>query len=179
MFLVGCCRIAPDRRWFGNTRVISQNELDQFREKVTAAKSDPYSVLLRRKKIPMALLKDAADAEKTKDGNLNVAATKEGYQGAFGKNATRKRPKMAATSYEALMDHVQANQSKAMDTVSAGEDGQEDKSKLIKDDMFAKGQSKRIWGELYKVLDCSDVVLQVSTYCFRVNIYLIIISVDR
>jgi nuclear GTP-binding protein len=27
--------------------------------------------------------------------------------------------------------------------------------------MFDKGQSKRIWGELYKVLDSSDVVIQV------------------
>ena len=30
-----------------------------------------------------------------------------------------------------------------------------------RDDMFAKGQSRRIWGELHKVLDCSDVVLHV------------------
>ena len=27
--------------------------------------------------------------------------------------------------------------------------------------MFDKGQSKRIWGELYKVIDSSDVVIQV------------------
>lgn len=27
--------------------------------------------------------------------------------------------------------------------------------------VFFKGQSKRIWGELYKVLDSSDVVIQV------------------
>jgi nuclear GTP-binding protein len=32
---------------------------------------------------------------------------------------------------------------------------------LKKDDLFSKGQSKRIWSELYKVLDCSDVVIQV------------------
>jgi hypothetical protein len=30
-------------------------------------------------------------------------------------------------------------------------------------ELFDKGQSKRIWGELYKVLDCSDVVIQVHT----------------
>jgi nuclear GTP-binding protein len=30
-----------------------------------------------------------------------------------------------------------------------------------KHDMFLKGQSKRIWGEFYKVVDCSDVVLHV------------------
>ena len=30
-----------------------------------------------------------------------------------------------------------------------------------RDDLFAKGQSRRIWAELYKVLDCSDIVLHV------------------
>lgn len=30
-----------------------------------------------------------------------------------------------------------------------------------RDAIFEKGQSKRIWGELYKVLDSSDVVIQV------------------
>ena len=29
------------------------------------------------------------------------------------------------------------------------------------DTMFEKGQSKRIWGELYKVVDSSDVIIQV------------------
>lgn len=31
----------------------------------------------------------------------------------------------------------------------------------VRDSVFDKGQSKRIWGELYKVLDSSDVVIQV------------------
>ncbi|KAH9802775.1 nuclear/nucleolar GTPase 2 [Citrus sinensis] len=32
---------------------------------------------------------------------------------------------------------------------------------LVRHTMFEKGQSKRIWGELYKVIDSSDVVVQV------------------
>ncbi len=32
----------------------------------------------------------------------------------------------------------------------------------VRDSLFEKGQSRRIWGELYKVLDSSDVVVQVS-----------------
>ncbi|KAL6140720.1 hypothetical protein ACLB2K_059016 [Fragaria x ananassa] len=32
---------------------------------------------------------------------------------------------------------------------------------LVRHPLFEKGQSKRIWGELYKVLDSSDVVVQV------------------
>lgn len=39
------------------------------------------------------------------------------------------------------------------------EDGLRD---LVRHTMFEKGQSKRIWGELYKVIDSSDVVVQVS-----------------
>jgi nuclear GTP-binding protein len=31
----------------------------------------------------------------------------------------------------------------------------------VKDDLFNKGQSKRIWGEFFKVIDCSDVILHV------------------
>lgn len=34
---------------------------------------------------------------------------------------------------------------------------------LVRHTMFEKGQSKRIWSELYKVIDSSDVVIQV---CF-------------
>jgi hypothetical protein len=38
-----------------------------------------------------------------------------------------------------------------------------------KDSVFEKGQSKRIWGELYKVLDSSDVVIQVGWMSERVS----------
>jgi len=34
-------RIAPDRRWFGNTRVIGQSALEEFREAASAHASDP------------------------------------------------------------------------------------------------------------------------------------------
>ncbi|XP_034677032.1 nuclear/nucleolar GTPase 2-like isoform X1 [Vitis riparia] len=33
---------------------------------------------------------------------------------------------------------------------------------LVRHTMFEKGQSKRNWGELHKVIDSSDVVVQVS-----------------
>ena len=45
----------------GNTRVISQTALDHFRTSLAAKQNDPYSVLLRRNKLPMALLDDAAN----------------------------------------------------------------------------------------------------------------------
>eukprot|EP01031_Cornospumella_fuschlensis_P047637 gene47637-58361_t len=105
-------RIAPDRRWFGNTRVISQTELDDFREKVTKTQNDPYSILLRRKKIPMALLKDAADSAKNAaQGNVKVS---QEFETVFGAKTRRKRPALlqSLSSMEDLMKHVQSVQSK-------------------------------------------------------------------
>ena len=48
-----------------------------------------------------------------------------------------------------------------------------------KQSMFEKGQSKRIWGELYKVVDSSDVIIQVldvrdpmGTRCYHLEQHL-------
>ncbi|KFG59289.1 putative nucleolar gtp-binding protein 2 [Toxoplasma gondii RUB] len=35
-------RIQPDRRWFGNTRVIDQSKLSLFREALSQADNNPY-----------------------------------------------------------------------------------------------------------------------------------------
>ena len=169
----GMARIAPDRRWFGNTRTISQTELDRFRDEMTTKQADPYSVVLRRKKIPMALLQDA-----TKVASVNLLET-ESYEEVFGDKKRRKKPKFTETvsDYSALMSSAEEKKklySEEKDSnieVEVGRGGD-----LRKDDMFSKGQSKRIWAELYKVLDCSDVVLQVvdarnvpGTRCFHVE----------
>ena len=52
-------RIQPDRRWFGNTRTISQTALEHFRTSLKEKIADPYSVVLKRNKLPMSLLSDA------------------------------------------------------------------------------------------------------------------------
>ena len=46
----------PDRRWFGNTRVIDQKAMETFREKLSEKVNDPYQVVLHKKKLPMGLL---------------------------------------------------------------------------------------------------------------------------
>ena len=58
----------------GNTRVISQTALDHFRTSLTTRVHDPYSVLLRRNKLPMALLDEAANphAQKVRGPNMYV-----------------------------------------------------------------------------------------------------------
>lgn len=51
-------RIMPDRRWFGNTRVVAQKDLETFRDEIDRASSDPYSILLRASRVPYGLLSD-------------------------------------------------------------------------------------------------------------------------
>jgi len=60
-------RVQPDRRWFGNTRVVGQKELTKFREEMEKAVRDPYAVILRQKKLPMSLL-----TEPTKRNRMNL-----------------------------------------------------------------------------------------------------------
>lgn len=51
-------RVAPNRKWFGNTRVIGQKALESFRENLAAKVNDPFQVLLKQHKLPMSLLQD-------------------------------------------------------------------------------------------------------------------------
>ena len=43
----------------GNTRLIGQKELQDFRESLGSKVNDAYQVLLRQNKLPMSLLNDA------------------------------------------------------------------------------------------------------------------------
>ncbi|XP_022717084.1 nuclear/nucleolar GTPase 2-like [Durio zibethinus] len=152
-------RIQPDRRWFGNTRVVNQKELEFFREELQSRMSSNYNVILKEKKLPLSLLKD-----NSKQARAHLLDT-EPFADAFGPKRKRKRPKLLAVDYESLVKKADGSQDAfgqkhgASTSAEAGEgDGFRD---LVRHTMFEKGQSKRIWGELYKVIDSSDVVVQV------------------
>ena len=263
-------RIQPDRRWFGNTRVVGQKQLERFREEMGARVRDPYSVVVKERKLPMALLRpedldpavnvvdreavhketDDAAAEgrelpvvggRTGEGGAtNFLGKKrrvhvlgmEEFSDVFGKKSKRKRPRVAAEALEDVVARAQQAEDKyaaanrlggsfyrtsgpaqpsgekrrprgdadaaralslagyegvedaraaalAMGGAGAGgvllerEDGtatlQDEEDTRLRtasqfgnaDTVFEYGQSKRIWGELYKVLDSSDVILCV------------------
>ena len=209
-------RIAPDRRWFGNTRVVGATELDKFREEMSDKVADPYSVVLKRKKLPMGLLQDAAEQERNGSIGAGLLAS-EPFDQAFGSKSRRKKVKLeqllvgrkskydeeekkkegdginyqvkaggAATRVAARPENDEdgygallAAAQKSADTyekvnsrtgiVPWGRDSNLERTEgegvdwrhEKKDDLFLKGQSKRIWGEFYKVIDCSDVILHV------------------
>lgn len=156
-------RIDPNRRWFGNTRVISQDALSHFRDAMGDVKGDSYSVLLRRNKLPMSLLE-----EKSNDSPKAKILETEGYRDTFGPKAKRKKPGVTAANFEELAGSVskdneqfEEKQTLAPTLGLMGGIDTDEFSAEAKEYIFSKGQSKRIWNELYKVIDSSDVVIQV------------------
>ncbi|KAL8426546.1 hypothetical protein Efla_006611 [Eimeria flavescens] len=159
-------RIQPDRRWFGNTRVIDQQKLAAFREGIQKASADPYTVVLKRSKLPMSLIKDG-----------NVGGRKETI-GSAGEAAPRLRGEalVALEPFESAVEREEAFQ-KAGGAEGPPADGEAEGGPV--EMIYQKGTSKRIWGELYKVIDASDVLVQVvdardpmGTRCQRLERYL-------
>ncbi|KAI9510774.1 NUC091 domain-containing protein [Russula earlei] len=158
-------RVQPDRRWFGNTRVISQTALDHFRTSLQTKHHDPYSVLLRRNKLPMQLLDDAANPNLRKRSHI---VETEPFAVTFGPKAQRKRPRIDAGTFEELgklsavasEEAAQAKLTAEIAEATAPVFMERTHADYI-EPIYAKGTSRRIYGELYKVIDSSDVVLHV------------------
>lgn len=160
-------RVDPNRKWFGNTRVIGQDALTHFREAMGDKKHNSYQVLLRRNKLPMSLLDEK---DQTESPTANIVET-ESYALAFGPKQQRKKPRtMAVSNLEELAEVTQSDekvyQEKQELDATLGLMGgsfldKDDFTQEAKEAIFNKGQSKRIWNELYKVIDSSDVVIHV------------------
>ncbi|GFZ07512.1 GTP-binding family protein [Actinidia rufa] len=151
-------RIQPDRRWFGNTRVVNQKELEFFREELQSRLSSNHNIILKERKLPMSLLNDHQ-----KQARVHLLDT-EPFEDAFGPKKKRKRPKLMTSDYESLVRKADGSQDAFEQKIGAstsieGNEGDGFRD-LVRHTMFEKGQSKRIWGELYKVIDSSDVVVQ-------------------
>ncbi|KAI3319389.1 NGP1NT domain-containing protein [Xylariaceae sp. AK1471] len=188
-------RIEPNRRWFQNTRVISQESLTQFREAMTEKASDPYSVLLKSNKLPMTLIRDGSDIPGLKQHQAKMTIETSSFSDTFGPKAQRKRVKLGVSSltdlaegtensldsYKSRLEQARLLSGAGEQIEAAGEDTYDtmDPLSMAIEPVFNKGQSKRIWNELYKVLDSSDVVLHVldarnpeGTRCRAVEQYL-------
>lgn len=167
-------RIEPNRKWFSNTRVISQEALAAFREAVAEKASDPYQVLLKTNKLPMSLIRDSPGINGLKQHKAKMTVEQEPFSETFGPKAQRKRVKLGVGTLEDLADETvkmhdsyveRLDQQKLLNgnSGSAGDDADGDDGTLAtaREPVFSKGQSKRIWNELYKVIDSSDVVIHV------------------
>ncbi|CAK9166986.1 unnamed protein product [Ilex paraguariensis] len=197
-------RIQPDRRWFdafGPKKkrkrpklMVSDYEAlakkadgsqDAFEEKYGASVStegieDGFRDLVRHTIFEKGQSKRIW-GELYKQARVHLLDT-EPFADAFGPKKKRKRPKLMVSDYEALAKKADGSQDAFEEKYGASvstegiEDGFRD---LVRHTIFEKGQSKRIWGELYKVIDSSDVVVQVldardpqGTRCYHLEKHL-------
>ncbi|KAF7896938.1 uncharacterized protein EAF01_009341 [Botrytis porri] len=170
-------RIEPNRKWFTNSRVIGQDALTSFREAMAERASDPYSVLLKTNKLPMSLIRDGQGKNGLKQHQAKMAVEASPFSDTFGPKAQRKRVKLGVSSLEDLADDSvkshdtyldRLEQAKLLsgtsnDPEAVGEAAAIDDGHITsaREAIFSKGQSKRIWNELYKVIDSSDVIIHV------------------
>ncbi|KAI1077683.1 nucleolar GTP-binding protein [Whalleya microplaca] len=192
-------RVEPNRKWFTNTRVISQDSLKAFRDAMAEKANDPYQVLLKSNKLPMSLIRDGADDNTTngiKQHRAKMTVESSPFADTFGPKSQRKRVKLGVSSLVDLAEDTEKSMDVYKDRLEqakllSGNSGvdldapgdtapaAEDVLSMAVEPIFNKGQSKRIWNELYKVLDASDVVIHVldardplGTRCRSVEKYL-------
>ncbi|XP_007535371.1 nucleolar GTP-binding protein 2 [Erinaceus europaeus] len=151
-------RVEPNIKWFGNTRVIKQSSLQKFQEEMDTVMKDPYKVVMKQSKLPMSLLHDRIRPHNAKVHILDT----ESFETTFGPKSQRKRPNLFASDMQSLIENAEVStesydQSKDRDLVTEDTGVRNE----AQEEIYKKGQSKRIWGELYKVIDSSDVVVQV------------------
>ncbi|XP_064804665.1 nucleolar GTP-binding protein 2-like [Oncorhynchus masou masou] len=151
-------RVEPNIKWFANTRVIKQSSLQKFQDEMGAVKKDPYRMVMKRSRLPMSLLHDRVKAHNSKVHILDT----EGFETTFGPKAQRKRPSLMVGDVKDLAEQAEVSAQtysaeKDRDLVTEDDGVREE----AREEIFKKGQSKRIWGELYKVIDSSDVIIQV------------------
>ncbi|KAI9684629.1 MAG: GTPase required for pre-60S ribosomal subunit nuclear export and maturation [Trizodia sp. TS-e1964] len=170
-------RIEPNRKWFTNSRVIAQDALNSFREAMAARASDPYQVLLKTNKIPMSLIRDGQGKNGLKEHQAKMTIEAAPFGDTFGPKAQRKRVKLDVGSIDDLLDDTEKSHESYLERLEQrqllsgistveeprGEDAikQDVELTTAREPIFSKGQSKRIWNELYKVIDSSDVVIHV------------------
>uniref|UniRef100_A0A8D2AND6 Nucleolar GTP-binding protein 2 n=1 Tax=Sciurus vulgaris TaxID=55149 RepID=A0A8D2AND6_SCIVU len=151
-------RVEPNIKWFGNTRVIKQSSLQKFQEEMDTVMKDPYKVVMKQSKLPMSLLHDRIQPHNSKVHILDT----ESFETTFGPKSQRKRPNLFASDMQSLIENAEMStesydQGKDRDLVTEDTGVRNE----AQEEIYKKGQSKRIWGELYKVIDSSDVVVQV------------------
>jgi nuclear GTP-binding protein len=167
-------QVEPNRKWFGNTRVISQGALESFRQAVAERASDPYQVLLKTNKLPMSLIRDP---ENTKNGikqhKAKIAVEQSPFADTFGPKSQRKRVKINASTVSDLASETVKMEENYLERIEEAkylsgqtaeqmnDQSQDGELTTAREPIFSKGQSKRIWNELYKVIDSSDVVIHV------------------
>lgn len=153
-------RVAPNQKWFGNTRLVTQTELQKFQTHLKDAINDPMQAVLKLSKCNSTT--SLLNSKPAKAPVLNL----QPFEETFGKNCKRKRPKLQMMDMESLVESASKRQEtydedkdeKLEATIDKREAEFKDERR---DPLLRAGQSRRIYNELFKVIDSSDVLLQV------------------
>lgn len=152
-------RIQSNRLYFGNTRTIDNKQLEKLRKEYQEAEHQEkkIGVILKKHKIPVSLLTNNL----TKTENNIV----EPFDKTFGPKMNRKKPKLNIGSIEELAKKVETdigkydNEKDSEQMKFIAQELNEKKVHIAK--YMTAGQSKRIYRELHKVMDSSDVICQI------------------
>jgi nuclear GTP-binding protein len=87
----------------------------------------------------------------------------ESYDSTFGPKATRKRPKLNGAASLSELTGAAATTQETYDEKKSEEVSTDGKGidwiEEAREAVFSKGQSKRIWNELYKVSSCDPILI--------------------
>ena len=124
----------------------------------------------------MSLVRDGENKNGLKEHQAKIQVESAPFADTFGPKAQRKKVKLSAGSMEGLAAESEKmyegygerqEQMKLQNSLASGvgaDSGEEQEVPAVNaalEPVFSKGQSKRIWNELYKVIDSSDVVIHV------------------
>lgn len=148
-------RIEPSKTWFGNTRTIDQKSLENLRREMENKSHESHSLLLKKRKIPQSLITVPKPTN-------NIMKLQQSFKDTFGPGSRRRKPNLKAYTMEEY-----ANNSEQL-LVDYNSSADIDLTKLLDIDKdtgsgkyMTAGQSRRIFGELYKVIDSSDVICSI------------------
>lgn len=148
-------RIEPDRKWFGNTRTITQKSLETLRKEKEKQTQDTYSLFLKKTKIPQSLINPLNQTDIVRQKHSTFEET-------FGKKSRRSKPTLKVYTIEELAQSTEKmNEEYKMGADSNLNYLNEDDKDAPEMKFMKAGQSKRIYGELLKVVDASDVICEI------------------
>ena len=151
-------RIEPDPRWFGNIRTIDPKKLEQMRKEIINKQSnnnDPYNIFIGSSHLPQSLINPLSNEGKIKNKLTSFDET-------FGKNSRRTKPNLQVYTMEELADATNKMREEYKLEKDSNLNYLNEEEKIGPEMKYMKaGQSKRIYSELLKVIDASDVLCEI------------------
>ena len=152
-------RVDGNRKFFGNTRTIDDKHLDKLRKEYQEIQehNKKTNIILKKHKVPISLL---STKHKKYENNLL-----DPFDKTFGPKMRRVKPKLNVSSLEELAEQTE-QQLETYDNNKDPEnlkviDAELNEKKGPAEKYMSAGQSKRIYSELHKVVDSSDVICQI------------------